>query len=41
LNVPRTALEMRRRGWSAETIDKVVYQNPHSFMRQCEKFKLP
>jgi uncharacterized protein len=41
LNVPYTALEMKRRAWSAEDIDKVVYQNPHKFMSQCKKFKLP
>jgi len=35
------ALEMRRRGWSAEAVDKVVYQNPVRFLSQCAKFKLP
>jgi len=40
LNVPYTALEMKRRGWSAEQIDKVIYQNPKTFMTQCPKFKL-
>src|SRR5256886_5626495 len=34
LAVPRTALEMRRRGHSAETIDKLVYQNPRKFLSQ-------
>src|SRR5207248_9175924 len=28
LAVPRTALEMRKRGHSAETVDKLIYQNP-------------
>ena len=41
LNVPRTALEMRRRGWTAEAIDRVIYQNPIRFLSQCPKFKLP
>jgi predicted metal-dependent TIM-barrel fold hydrolase len=40
LAVPRTALEMRRRGHAAELIDKVIYQNPLQFLRQCPKFKL-
>ena len=41
LNVPRTALEMRKRGWTADAVDKVIYQNPIAFMSQCPKFKLP
>jgi hypothetical protein len=41
LNVPRTAVEMRKRGWAAAGIDKVVYQNPIQFMSQCPKFKVP
>jgi len=41
LNVPYTALEMRKRGWTAGAIDKVVYQNPIAFMSQCPKFVLP
>ncbi len=41
LAVPKTALEGRARGHSAAWIDKVVYQNPAKFMRQCKKFKLP
>ena len=40
LAVPRTALEMRRRGWSAEAVDQVIYQNPVAFMSQSPKFKL-
>jgi predicted metal-dependent TIM-barrel fold hydrolase len=40
LAIPKTALEMRRRGWSAEAIDKVVFQNPVRFLSQCPKFKL-
>jgi len=41
LAVPRTALEMRRRGWSPSAIDRVIYQNPIRFLSQCPKFKLP
>lgn len=41
LAVPRTALEMRRRGWPADLIDKVIYRNPIQFLSQCPKFKLP
>jgi len=41
LNVPYTAMEMKRRAWSAEDIDKVVYQNPIQFLSQSKKFKLP
>ena len=41
LAVPRTALEMKRRGWPAALIDKVIYRNPIQFLSQCPKFKLP
>ncbi len=40
LNVPRTALEMRRRGWSAEAVDRVIYQNPVRFLSQSPRFRL-
>lgn len=40
LNVPYTALEMRRRGWTAEAIDRVIYQNPLQFLGQCPRFKI-
>ena len=40
LAVPKTALEMKRRGHTPETIDKLVYQNPLQFLSQCPKFKL-
>jgi uncharacterized protein len=40
LNVPYTALEMRRRGHSAEAIDRFIYQNPIRFLSQCPKFRL-
>ncbi|MEO6035363.1 MAG: TatD family hydrolase [Verrucomicrobiota bacterium] len=38
LAVPRTALEMKRRGLGAELIDKVIYQNPLAFLSQTPKF---
>ena len=41
LAVPRTALEMKRRGWPADLIDKVIFLNPIQFLSQCPKFKLP
>ena len=40
LAVPRTALEMKKRGHSTEFIDKMIYQNPAKFMSQSAKFKL-
>ena len=40
LAVPYAALEMRKRGYVAEAIDKMVYQNPMKFMSQCPKFRL-
>jgi uncharacterized protein len=41
LAVPRTALEMTKRGHTAAMIDKVVYRNPFQFLSQTPKFKLP
>lgn len=41
LAVPYAALEMRRRGHSAEAIDRLIYQNPVRFLSQTPKFKLP
>ncbi|MHB8520766.1 MAG: TatD family hydrolase [Limisphaerales bacterium] len=40
LAVPRTALEMRRRGHNAEAVDRLVYQNPLKFLSQCPKFRV-
>lgn len=40
LNVLYAALEMRRRGHSAEAIDRVIYGNPLEFLRQCPKFRV-
>ena len=41
LAVPYAALEMRKRGHSAEAIDRLIYQNPIRFLSQTPKFKLP
>jgi len=38
LAVPKAALELRRRGWSADAVDRVIYQNPIRFLRQSPKF---
>ncbi|HAM72503.1 MAG TPA: metal-dependent hydrolase [Verrucomicrobiales bacterium] len=40
LAVPYAALEMRRRGHSAEAIDRLIYQNPVRFLSQSGKFTL-
>jgi predicted metal-dependent TIM-barrel fold hydrolase len=40
LAVPKTALEMKRRGHRATAIEKILYQNPRKFLSQCDKFKL-
>jgi predicted metal-dependent TIM-barrel fold hydrolase len=34
LAVPRTALEMRRRGYDGDWIDRILYRNPLTFLRQ-------
>jgi uncharacterized protein len=41
LAVPKTAVEMKKRGHPAATIDKVFYLNPKQFLGQCPKFKIP
>ena len=41
LAVPYAAMEMRRRGHSAQLVDQVIYKNPVQFLSQCAKFKLP
>jgi predicted metal-dependent TIM-barrel fold hydrolase len=40
LAVPRTALEMRKRGHSAEAIDALIYGNPHRFLSQNARFSI-
>ena len=34
INVPRTVLELRRRGFPEEEIQQVVWENPLAFLRQ-------
>jgi predicted metal-dependent TIM-barrel fold hydrolase len=41
LIVPRTGLEMRRRGWSAAAMDRVLFGNPRQFLSQSPRFRLP
>ena len=40
LSVPKTALEMRRRGHSVESIDQIIYHNPMRFLSQTPKFSI-
>ena len=40
LAVPRTALEMKKRGHSAEAIDNLIYGNPLRFLSQNPRFKV-
>jgi uncharacterized protein len=40
LAVPKTALEMRRRGHSDATIDHLIFQNPARFLAQSPRFHL-
>ena len=40
LAVPKTALEIKKRGHAPEAIEKLVFQNPAGFLRQCAKFRL-
>lgn len=39
LAVPKTALEMRRRGHSEEAIDLLIYANPMRFLSQSDNFR--
>lgn len=41
LAVPKTALEMRQRGYDAEFVDQVLFQNPVRFLSQCPNFSVP
>ncbi len=40
LAVPKARLEMRRRGHGPETIARITFDNPRSFLGQCPKFVL-
>jgi predicted metal-dependent TIM-barrel fold hydrolase len=41
LAVPRTTLEMRRRGYTVERIEHVAFANPRKFLSQSRHFVLP
>jgi predicted metal-dependent TIM-barrel fold hydrolase len=41
LAVPYAGLEMRRRGHTAEEVDRMLYQNPLRFLSQCANFRAP
>ncbi len=41
LAVPQFAMEMRRRGHSPQTIRRIVFENPISFLRQSPHFQVP
>jgi predicted metal-dependent TIM-barrel fold hydrolase len=38
--VPKAGLEMRKRGHVAESIDRILFQNPKTFLEQSPNFKL-
>ena len=40
LAVPKTALEMKKRGHLARAIEKIIFQNPKNFLHQSPNFKL-
>jgi len=40
LAVPKTAIEMKRRGHSEAVIDRLIYKNPLQFLSQNPKFRL-
>src|SRR5262245_38794871 len=40
LAVPKTALEMKKRGHAAEGIQKLIYDNPREFLGQSDRFRL-
>ena len=40
LAVPKTALELRRRGYDAAFIERVLFENPKRFLSQSPKFRL-
>ena len=38
LSVPKTAVLMRKEGFPREEIEKVVFNNPFTFLKQSPKF---
>ncbi len=41
LAVPKAGIEMKRRGWTAQKIDEILFQNPLKFLKQGGKFQIP
>jgi hypothetical protein len=40
LAVPRTAVEMKKRGWADKRTDAVIFGNPLRFMSQNPRFRI-
>ncbi len=40
LSVPKTAVEMRKRGFSPQKIHQVVWENPYNMFRQSDNFRI-
>ena len=40
LAVPKAAIEMRRRGFSAVAIEKLIFENPLKFLGQSSRFRV-
>jgi predicted metal-dependent TIM-barrel fold hydrolase len=40
LAVPKTALEMKKRGHLADAVEKIIFQNPEKFLGQSPNFKI-
>ncbi len=40
LAVPKARLEMTRRGHNRATIEKISFENPRTFLSQCDKFRI-
>lgn len=40
LAVPKTALELRRRGHDEKLVDKILFKNPQQFLSQTPKFRI-
>jgi predicted metal-dependent TIM-barrel fold hydrolase len=40
LAVPKLAMDLRRRGWTSDDLDRVLFRNPHRFLSQSSTFKV-
>lgn len=40
LMIPKMRLEMARRGHSRKTIEQITFQNPLTFLKQCDRFSI-